>query len=238
MSERAIEITSHHESDTRRLAECVAAGLDVAHAPTAIVLGLHGDLGAGKTRFVRGLAGALGVDMGAVTSPTFVLSVEHRGADGVRLVHIDAWRIRSEEDLESIGWQEMLAQPRTLVAVEWAERIERSLPESRVDVFIEHAASDERTITIVDRRSLGGARDKLLDGIRLFEPFFAVGAAQAAPAAPAATSACPTCKSPVANGVATFPFCSSRCRMADLHRWFAGGYTISRPTESDEELSE
>lgn len=229
MSEHTIELTSHHESDTRRLAECVAAGLDVASSIRANVLALHGDLGAGKTRFVRGLAGALGVDMNAVTSPTFVLSVEHRGADGTRLIHIDAWRIRSDEDLESIGWQEMLTQPKTVIAVEWAERIERSLPESRLDVTIDHVADQERIITITDRRPTGPWRDKLLQGIRLFEPLAAV---------PATTSACPTCKSPVPRGASTFPFCSSRCRMADLHRWFAGGYTISRPAESDEELSE
>jgi tRNA threonylcarbamoyladenosine biosynthesis protein TsaE len=89
-------------------------------AAPGMVLALVGELGAGKTEFVKGLARGLGV-RDAVRSPTFTLVHEHAARDGLRLVHIDLYRLRSEEEALALGWEE-LAGPGSVVAVEWADR--------------------------------------------------------------------------------------------------------------------
>src|SRR5437763_7660846 len=85
------------------------------------VIALHGDLGAGKTQFVRGLVRALGGNPRAVSSPTFVLLNVY---DGGRLTvyHLDAYRTSGESDFESIGFGELLEQG-GVVAVEWPQRV-------------------------------------------------------------------------------------------------------------------
>ncbi|MDZ4753634.1 MAG: tRNA (adenosine(37)-N6)-threonylcarbamoyltransferase complex ATPase subunit type 1 TsaE [Phycisphaerae bacterium] len=225
------ERISTSERDTRRIGECVAAGV-AASARRAAIVTLEGELGAGKTRLVRGLAAGLGIEPDAVTSPTFVISVEHRGtggADSIDLVHIDAWRVHSDEELESIGWDDVLRRERCLVAVEWPSRIAAALPAERIDITLEHEIDGHRRVTIVDRRDDPGDRRKLGDALAFYT---------AAPPSAARAATCPSCGKPVATDAATFPFCSSRCRMADLGRWFGGRYTVSRPIESDEELTD
>lgn len=118
---------------------------------------LSGDLGAGKTRFVRGLAQGLGCDPADVSSPTFVLMNEYtpREAGRPRLIHIDAYRVRSAEDLASFGLDEALrhapGEPAPVVAVEWAERLVDALPERCIRVHLEHLPGDRRRITIAQR---------------------------------------------------------------------------------------
>lgn len=113
------------------------------------VVALSGDLGAGKTCFVRGLARGLGLSDRAVSSPTFVLVQEYEPTAGsgsndgrtpTPLVHIDAYRMQGLDELETIGWEEFIRRRETVIAVEWAERISDGLPGDRVEVEIEHAA--------------------------------------------------------------------------------------------------
>ena len=105
------------------------------------VVRLEGDLGAGKTTFVQGLAAALGV-AGRVTSPTFCLVQEHRGA-GVLLVHMDLYRLRNEDDVLAIGWEDYLAEG-AIVAVEWPERAGSLIPNDAIRVTFTHLDGDER----------------------------------------------------------------------------------------------
>ena len=105
------------------------------------VVRLEGDLGAGKTTFVQGLAAALGV-AGRVTSPTFCLVQEHRGA-GVLLVHMDLYRLRNEDDVLAIGWEDYLAEG-AIVAVEWPERAGSLIPNDAILVTFTHLDGDER----------------------------------------------------------------------------------------------
>ena len=105
------------------------------------VVRLEGDLGAGKTTFVQGLAAALGV-AGRVTSPTFCLVQEHRGA-GVFLVHMDLYRLRNEDDVLAIGWEDYLAEG-AIVAVEWPERAGSLIPNDAIRVTFTHLDGDER----------------------------------------------------------------------------------------------
>jgi tRNA threonylcarbamoyladenosine biosynthesis protein TsaE len=124
---------------TRAAALALAGSLDAA----GLVLALSGPLGAGKTAFVRGLAEGLGVDPGAVASPTFVIVGEYTAAGGRRLAHVDLYRVASAAELEDAGFLDLL-EPGSVVAVEWADRLPQALPPDRLELCIERpdAAAD------------------------------------------------------------------------------------------------
>jgi tRNA threonylcarbamoyladenosine biosynthesis protein TsaE len=132
----------HHstsEADTRAIAVTLAGGL-----AAGTVLLLSGDLGAGKTAFVRGLADGLGIDAGEVTSPTFTLVHEYRGGR-LPLIHVDLYRLE-RADLDEIGLDDDLAA-QGVVAIEWAERLTRRIP-GAVSVTITDQGGDQRSIDV------------------------------------------------------------------------------------------
>ncbi|MEL6804818.1 MAG: tRNA (adenosine(37)-N6)-threonylcarbamoyltransferase complex ATPase subunit type 1 TsaE [Bacteroidota bacterium] len=98
-------------------------------AETAYILALHGDLGAGKTTFTQQLAAQLGVTE-VVTSPTFVVMKQYPLTTQMfdTLVHIDAYRIEEVDEMRVLGFGDLVNTPRTLVCIEWAERIKELLP--------------------------------------------------------------------------------------------------------------
>ncbi len=112
------------------------------------VVALEGELGCGKTRFVGGLAAGMGLDPRDVASPSFIICREYSADSRPTLVHVDAFRLGGPQDLEGIGWEELLAAPDAVVAIEWANRIAAALPEARIDVAMEHAGPTSRLITI------------------------------------------------------------------------------------------
>lgn len=124
--------------------ETFAAGRRLAGslAPGTFVL-LHGDLGAGKTAFVRGLAAGLGADPGDVSSPTFVLIQHYQGR--VPLTHVDLYRLDTGPAVDDLGLEELASGG--VVAIEWAERLPRALAGS-VTVKIEDLGGDQRRLTI------------------------------------------------------------------------------------------
>ena len=105
------------------------------------VVCLEGDLGAGKTTFTQGLAASLGAKR-AVTSPTFCLVVEHP-TDRFLLVHMDLYRLHSEDDVLAIGWEDYLAEGAILV-VEWPERAGSLIPPTAKHIVFTHLDGDER----------------------------------------------------------------------------------------------
>jgi len=104
---------------------------------------LRGELGAGKTAFVRGLAEGLGLAGDDVSSPTFTLIQEYRGP--LPLFHVDLYRISSAEATD-LGLEELNEQG--VVAIEWAEKLSRA-PEGAVEVQIEDLGGDSRRVTVV-----------------------------------------------------------------------------------------
>jgi tRNA threonylcarbamoyladenosine biosynthesis protein TsaE len=128
---------SSSEQETRAIAARLASELQAG-----VILLLSGDLGAGKTAFVRGLAEGLGLDGGEVTSPTFTLVHEYRGGR-LPLIHVDLYRLETA-DLDEIGLDDDLAAA-GVVAVEWPERLTRAVP-GAVRISIEDAGGDERVI--------------------------------------------------------------------------------------------
>lgn len=115
------------------------------------VVALEGDLGAGKTCFVRGLAQGLGIDPSDVSSPTYV-SMQRYGGGRVPLVHVDAWRMHGEADLDTIGWDEIVGSRDAVIAIEWPSRVLAALPARRIDVTLATSATGGRVIMVDDRR--------------------------------------------------------------------------------------
>lgn len=115
-----------------------------------IVLALVGELGAGKTTFLRGFAYGLGIRK-RVASPTFVLARRYRipkKQNNVRWFwHIDAYRLRKESDLASIDFREIARDPGNSIAIEWADRVSRAIPKKALWIFFRHAKTG-RSITI------------------------------------------------------------------------------------------
>lgn len=132
-------VKTHSEADT------IALGRTIAESLTAgsVVL-LWGDLGAGKTALVRGLAEGLGVDPSAVSSPTFTLIHEYRGGR-LPLYHVDLYRLTPRE-VDDLGLDEMLLQG-GVTAIEWPDRLPRSIDDA-LAVRIELVAETTRIVRI------------------------------------------------------------------------------------------
>ena len=114
-----IEIES--EADTERLGRALA---EVVRP--GVVIGLVGTLGAGKTRLVRSLAETLGVDPGAIASPTFVLIHEYEGR--LPIYHFDAYRLAGVEEFEALGASDYWIEADGLCLIEWADLVAEVLP--------------------------------------------------------------------------------------------------------------
>ncbi len=145
MSERPPEFAceSRSEAETISLGERLGRVLEAGDW-----VALHGELGAGKTRFVRGLAAGMGLNPADVCSPTFVLMNEYSRAGGEpALIHVDAYRMSGPDELETLGLDAAAAAPAVIV-VEWAERLPGAAPEHVIDVEIQQQGGDARRILI------------------------------------------------------------------------------------------
>jgi tRNA threonylcarbamoyladenosine biosynthesis protein TsaE len=141
-------VESNSVEDTERVAADLAQTFRGGEC-----VALYGDLGAGKTQFVRGLVRGLGGEPRSVSSPTFVLlNVYDTGR--LTVYHLDAYRVGGADDFESIGFSELLEQG-GVVVVEWAGRVEDLLPAGRIEVRIESTDEGRRRIE-VGRRRVGG----------------------------------------------------------------------------------
>jgi tRNA threonylcarbamoyladenosine biosynthesis protein TsaE len=130
-------ILSRSDAET----EAVGAALASRLLPGARVL-LYGELGAGKTAFVRGLAAGLGIDPDEVSSPTFTLVQEYRGR--LPLYHVDLYRL-APGDVDDLGLDALAADG--VLAIEWAERMPRP-DDGAIRVRLQHAGEDVRRIAI------------------------------------------------------------------------------------------
>ncbi len=124
-----MQTVSHSLRDTRRFAGDVLDMLKKSASDDgATVLTLSGPLGSGKTALTKCIADILGV-RGVITSPTFILRSDYNTDDPVfsSLIHIDAYRLSGDE-VGTVGWDDMLTSPRTLVVLEWPEHVVSSIP--------------------------------------------------------------------------------------------------------------
>ena len=152
LSENVRVFTTHSAEETIDVGREIAKFLD----PPRVVL-LRGDLGAGKTTLVKGIAAALGAaEPEEVTSPTFTLiheyagrSVEHaKLGETILLYHLDLYRIENQRQLDTLGMEELMT-PQSVLLIEWGEKFPSVTARCDGEIVIETLHGDERRITLV-----------------------------------------------------------------------------------------
>ncbi len=137
------EFTTHSADETVELGRRLVADL----APPKLVL-LRGDLGAGKTTLIKGIAAGFGAASEEdVTSPTFTLVHEYLGPK-VNVYHIDLYRVDTERELETLGIDDLLG-PHNVLLIEWGEKFARFERERDVEIAIERTGENERKIKVI-----------------------------------------------------------------------------------------
>ena len=142
-------LLSQSRLQTQRMAKDVLNRLIKSkHRP--IVLALSGELGSGKTTFIQGLAKTLGIRE-KVQSPTFVLAKWYALAKRFNplrhFIHIDAYRLESAKELNQLGFEELSANKKNLIFVEWADKVLKALPKNHPKIFFEIEDRQNRKIT-------------------------------------------------------------------------------------------
>jgi len=145
-----MEFITESAAQTQALAKELMEKLSSREHSGALVVALTGELGAGKTTFVQGLAEALGLEE-RVLSPTFVimkhfdLSASEHFDD---FYHVDCYRLTGPEDLGELGFEKILKNPKNLVVIEWPEIAKTVLPIDTVWLKLEHLGEDKRKIML------------------------------------------------------------------------------------------
>jgi tRNA threonylcarbamoyladenosine biosynthesis protein TsaE len=141
-----------HEFESSNAAETIRAGHEIAHLlkPPKLII-LHGDLGAGKTTLVKGIAEALNAaDPDEVTSPTFTLIHEYEGTlsgKPVKLYHLDLYRIEAERQLDTLGLDELIT-PDSIILIEWGDKFPSIVKRSQGEIVMRSSGGDTRKITL------------------------------------------------------------------------------------------
>jgi len=137
------ECLTQGSGQTKKLGKVLAKTLSkVRFRNKAIVVGLRGDLGGGKTTFSQGFAKGLG-KKAKILSPTFII-MRRLG----NFYHIDAYRIRGPQDLLGLGFKKIVADPKNVVVIEWADRVKKILPSDTTWVDFDFIDKNKRKITI------------------------------------------------------------------------------------------
>jgi tRNA threonylcarbamoyladenosine biosynthesis protein TsaE len=145
-----------HANQTKKLGKIVAKKvLKIKRKKKAQVLGLEGDLGGGKTTFLKGFAKGLGIKQ-KILSPTFVIMRKFKirvdsCSNSCRFVyfyHIDCYRIKNPKEILNLGFKEIISNPKNIVAVEWADRISKIMPKNTIWIIFEFAYKNKRKIKI------------------------------------------------------------------------------------------
>lgn len=202
-----IERPCHSLESTEQLAADLAVVLRAGDT-----VRLDGEMGAGKTTFVRAVAQAMGVDPDAVSSPTYVVMNVYPTRRGLPpIAHLDCYRLGSDDELPALGW-DRVSDGSSVVLIEWAERIEDALPDHTARIAITPIGENARSFELTLPRS--------------WETRAGFPGLESRP-----DTTCPVTGKPVRGDSPTWPFADEHARMADLHGWISGAYTISRPIE-------
>lgn len=138
-----MEVITKSARETEKLGQKLADSLKEGK-----IIALYGELGSGKTTFVKGLAKGLGVKE-RIISPTFVFIRLYacRQPKG-SFYHVDLYRLEKDEDAQGLGLEEIFADRRAIAAIEWAGKIKGILPEKRIDIFFEYHKENERKVIV------------------------------------------------------------------------------------------
>ena len=132
-------VQSNSDAETREIGRRIGERL----SPGDVVC-LYGELGAGKTTMVKGIASVFGIMERDVTSPSFTIIIEHEGE--VPFNHVDLYRL-SENDVADLGLHEYFGK-KSISVIEWAERAEREIPDDAIKVRLRYSGEDRREILI------------------------------------------------------------------------------------------
>lgn len=157
----ALDVISHSPDQTRQ----IGYRLGRFARPGDVIL-LAGQVGAGKTTFVQGLARGLNVD-GYVQSPTFALAAEHKGrttsGEDVTLFHLDFYRLERMDDLDTFGYEEYLDADDAIVAIEWPERLPTSVFDQFLLLELHHLSDSKRRLVF---RPHGNHYGEIVEALR------------------------------------------------------------------------
>jgi len=117
----------------------------------ALIVGLYGELGSGKTTFVKGIAKVFGLEK-TITSPTFVIEKIYKLKNQVfdNLIHIDAYRLKNEKELLNLGWREISKNPKNIIFIEWPENVNDILPSDTKNIKFRFVDKNVREITFLN----------------------------------------------------------------------------------------
>lgn len=146
--------TAHNLVELRDIAEDVLKRIARTEAGEhATVIGLSGDLGAGKTAFVKCAADVLGIQE-TITSPTFILEKIYTvpknkifGERFSRLIHIDAYRLESGNEMRALDWDAIMRDPHNIIFIEWPEQVAEVMPQETISLSFEYVDEHTRNIT-------------------------------------------------------------------------------------------
>lgn len=143
-----MKVITKSSEETQELAQDFAEKLKGGET-----LALYGELGSGKTTFVQGLAKGLGIKR-RIISPTFIIvrtykiSIKYKVLSIKYFYHIDLYRINSDKEIEGLGIKEIMNDPQSIVAIEWAEKMGDLLPKERIDIHFKYVDESKRRIKI------------------------------------------------------------------------------------------
>jgi len=141
-------VTTHSAEETQALGVQYAQDLwKTTRGDKALVVALQGELGSGKTTFAQGFAQGLHIEAN-ILSPTFVIIKEYKAPDDRKLYHIDCYRLQNSRDLLELDWEEIVANPKNIILLEWPERVESILPKTTVTIEFQSIDETTRQITI------------------------------------------------------------------------------------------
>lgn len=135
--------------ETEKIAEDFVKKLSVYAEDRALIVGLYGDLGSGKTTFTQDIAKIFGIKEN-ITSPTYVIekiyNINH--SEFKKFIHVDAYRLDSGKELLALEWERTLGDPKNIIFIEWPERVKEILPENHLKINFKFLSEFEREIEI------------------------------------------------------------------------------------------
>lgn len=142
------KFTLNSPEETRLFAKEWLASLD-SNGDSALVVGLYGNLGAGKTTFTQAVAKEMGVN-DIVNSPTYVIEkiYETKHFHFIRLIHIDAYRLESGRELQDLNFEALVNNPHNLILIEWPENVKEILPENTKKITFNFIGENIREIEV------------------------------------------------------------------------------------------
>lgn len=148
-----MEIITNSLKETQQIARKLAQKIIKKSPKKALVIALKGELGAGKTVFIKGFSDFFKIKE-SILSPTFVIIHKHNIKNKIKnikfktLYHIDAYRLKSHRDLEKLKIDDILDNPKNIVMIEWADRVKKVIPKEAIWIKIRHLDKEKRELII------------------------------------------------------------------------------------------